>query len=238
LADYDVGYGKPPAHTRWAKGQSGNPRGRPRNADKEPFAANVHPVRDMILEELARPVEVKEGGRTIELETLRAIVRSINLGAIKGNRFQQKLALEIASDAEQARKTETEELIVSVEAYKATWGPIFDLAARSGSHEPSQLPHPDHVEIDPTTLDLVITGPLTWSEKRGWDYLKFQLRETEKLILEKAAVASANPRDKWAARPVEMLKEQMAEFEERIPPGWNWREELGWEDAYAERILS
>ena len=27
--DYDVGYGKPPRHTRFKKGQSGNPRGRP-----------------------------------------------------------------------------------------------------------------------------------------------------------------------------------------------------------------
>ena len=26
--DYDVGYGKPPRHTRFQKGQSGNPRGR------------------------------------------------------------------------------------------------------------------------------------------------------------------------------------------------------------------
>lgn len=25
--DYDVGYGKPPKHSRWQKGQSGNPRG-------------------------------------------------------------------------------------------------------------------------------------------------------------------------------------------------------------------
>jgi Family of unknown function (DUF5681) len=28
-ADYEVGYGKPPRHTRFKKGQSGNPRGRP-----------------------------------------------------------------------------------------------------------------------------------------------------------------------------------------------------------------
>jgi hypothetical protein len=27
--DYDVGYGKPPRHTRFHKGRSGNPRGRP-----------------------------------------------------------------------------------------------------------------------------------------------------------------------------------------------------------------
>jgi hypothetical protein len=27
--DYEVGYGKPPRHTRFVKGQSGNPRGQP-----------------------------------------------------------------------------------------------------------------------------------------------------------------------------------------------------------------
>ena len=31
-ADYAVGYGKPPKHTRFKKGRSGNPRGRPRGA--------------------------------------------------------------------------------------------------------------------------------------------------------------------------------------------------------------
>jgi hypothetical protein len=28
--DYRVGYGRPPQHSRWKKGQSGNPRGRPK----------------------------------------------------------------------------------------------------------------------------------------------------------------------------------------------------------------
>ena len=31
-ATYDVGYGKPPVNTRFRKGQSGNPHGRPRGA--------------------------------------------------------------------------------------------------------------------------------------------------------------------------------------------------------------
>lgn len=31
-SDYQVGYGKPPKHSRFRKGQSGNPKGRPRSA--------------------------------------------------------------------------------------------------------------------------------------------------------------------------------------------------------------
>jgi hypothetical protein len=34
--DYDVGYAKAPASSRFKKGQSGNPRGRPRNRHNEP----------------------------------------------------------------------------------------------------------------------------------------------------------------------------------------------------------
>src|SRR5712675_3804843 len=36
LGDYEVGYGKPPRHTRFKKGQSGNPRGRPPGAKNLP----------------------------------------------------------------------------------------------------------------------------------------------------------------------------------------------------------
>ena len=32
--DYEVGYGKPPRHTRFANGRSGNPRGRPHGVEE------------------------------------------------------------------------------------------------------------------------------------------------------------------------------------------------------------
>ena len=52
--DYKVGYKKPPLHSRFQKGQSGNPRGRPRGAKN--FST-------LLTEALNEPVVVTEDGR-------------------------------------------------------------------------------------------------------------------------------------------------------------------------------
>jgi hypothetical protein len=53
--DYEVGYAKPPSHTRFVKGQSGNPRGRP------PGAKNMKTLLTKALNELV--VVTDQGGR-------------------------------------------------------------------------------------------------------------------------------------------------------------------------------
>jgi hypothetical protein len=53
--DYEVGYGKPPPHTRFVKGHSGNPRGRP------PGAKNMKTLLTKALNELV--VVTDHGGR-------------------------------------------------------------------------------------------------------------------------------------------------------------------------------
>ena len=53
--DYEVGYGKPPRHSRFVKGQSGNPRGRP------PGAQNMKTLLTKALNELV--VVTDNGGR-------------------------------------------------------------------------------------------------------------------------------------------------------------------------------
>jgi hypothetical protein len=73
--DYEVGYGKPPRHTRFKKGQSGNPKGRPRGR------RNTATIMQEILE---RPVKVKEDGRTRRMSLFEAFLTGMAQKGLNG----------------------------------------------------------------------------------------------------------------------------------------------------------
>lgn len=56
MADYEIGFGKPPKHTRFKPGKSGNPKGRPPRGDADPLGEVVQGVLDS-------PVPYRENGR-------------------------------------------------------------------------------------------------------------------------------------------------------------------------------
>ncbi|HYH44782.1 MAG TPA: DUF5681 domain-containing protein [Thermoanaerobaculia bacterium] len=66
--DYEIGYGKPPRHSRFRKGRSGNPKGRPRGSK------NLTPLLAEILDET---VAVKEGGRRRTITKREAILKQL-----------------------------------------------------------------------------------------------------------------------------------------------------------------
>lgn len=103
---YEVGYGKPPRHTRFRKGRSGNPRGRPRGAKN---AGTI--LRDI----LYRKVTITEDGQrkritAIEAFFLREIKEALTGNSRSGDRIlkllplvQEQMEREAAvADAEQA----------------------------------------------------------------------------------------------------------------------------------------
>ena len=61
--DRDVGYGKPPRHSRFKKGQSGNPKGRPRGSRN--FSTDVKAT-------LEKPIRVTHHGKSKTVSTQRA----------------------------------------------------------------------------------------------------------------------------------------------------------------------
>jgi len=74
--DYVVGYGRPPIHTRFKPGQSGNPAGRPKGAKN--FATEI-------AAELKEEILVKEAGVTKRLSKRRAMVKRQAERALQGD---------------------------------------------------------------------------------------------------------------------------------------------------------
>jgi len=74
--EYAVGYGRPPIHTRFASGVSGNPRGRPRGSKN---------LKTDVLEEIGEKVTVREGEKSRPISKQRAIVKAVVLRALRGD---------------------------------------------------------------------------------------------------------------------------------------------------------
>ena len=75
-AQDEVGYCKPPRHSQFKPGRSGNPRGRPRKAGS---------IEAMIKRELDQTVKITEGGRELRISKREAIVKQFVNRAIKGD---------------------------------------------------------------------------------------------------------------------------------------------------------
>src|SRR6266851_4390533 len=89
--DYEVGYGRPPRHTRFEPGRSGNPRGRPGGSKN---------LSSLLSEALNEPVIVVENGRRRKITKRRAIIKQLVNGSAKGDWRGTKILLDIIQDIE------------------------------------------------------------------------------------------------------------------------------------------
>ena len=66
--DYEVGYKKTPLETRFKKGQSGNPKGRPKGSKN---------LKTILKEVINEKVPVREDGKTRKITKLEAIIKQV-----------------------------------------------------------------------------------------------------------------------------------------------------------------
>ncbi|SLN72147.1 DUF5681 domain-containing protein [Oceanibacterium hippocampi] len=219
-ADYEVGYGKPPAHSRFRKGQSGNPRGRPKGARNRLPAPQEEKLKEIILAESYRPITVRDGGREVTVPMAQAVMRAIAVKAAKGDHRSQRLFTEILSATEADRKRLSDELLQTAIEYKTGWEIEIDRCKALGIKPPEPLPHPDHVQIDFATGTVHFTGPITREDKAHYDKLaamKAGLEDDLADIREELAKTKDPKIRKVAREEIRRLESMLARFRKVIP---------------------
>jgi hypothetical protein len=99
--DYKIGYGRPPEHTRFKKGQSGNPNGRPQGR------ANAKTI---VARAINEKVTVREGDRARAMTKLEGMLQAHLVKAIKGDARSASLVINLVARLGLLADTENETL--------------------------------------------------------------------------------------------------------------------------------
>jgi hypothetical protein len=78
--EYAVGYRRPPLHTRFQPGRSGNPSGRPKGSP------NLKSILEQVLKE---QISLREGNVAKKITKAEAIIRGLVIGAMKSDSRSQ-----------------------------------------------------------------------------------------------------------------------------------------------------
>lgn len=168
-ADYESGYGKPPIHSRFAKGQSGNPNGRPKGAKNKIPSPHHNRLREIVMEEAYREISVNDGDRKVTVPMVQAVLRSAAVKAAKGDAKAQRLIIEALVHTEQAGTEDYRETMARVMEYKIHAERTIAECKANGIEPPKFYPHPRDIVIDFDTGNFSIVGPMTAEDAEIWE---------------------------------------------------------------------
>src|SRR6266446_5725047 len=117
---YTVGYCRPPLHSRFKPGQSGNPKGRPRQSRN---------LRTIVKQVLSEDMQIREGGRLRRMSAMEALVRTLRARAFKGD---SKALASLIVLARLSGLTESDEAIADLLHGPEYDAIIADFLARNG----------------------------------------------------------------------------------------------------------
>lgn len=150
---------RPSQSGRFQKGQSGNPRGRPRKQRpvKEWIAAQF-PTREALRAEAARRIAINDASGRQEVTTTEAVIRALALNAARGGVLAQRTYLEVMRAEDERLHRERSQRYDFWDAYQQRERAAIAAARKAGRTEPDPLPHPDDIELDPVRLEVRFLG--------------------------------------------------------------------------------
>jgi hypothetical protein len=137
-APYKVGYGNPPRHTRFRKGQSGNPRGRPPRP-------RAHRLKALTLQQAYRGVAIIENGRAEPVTAIEAILRSQVELATKGNVQAQRAILAAVRAFEKEDEMAATPAAIRLSVY------VHESGTATCEHEPDAAERNEELNAAPAT---------------------------------------------------------------------------------------
>src|SRR6267143_2266780 len=123
-ADYTVGFRRPPLHTRFKPGVSGNPSGRPK--DSKNFKTLLHSI-------LNEQISLQEGSQSRKISKTEAIMRRLIIGALKGDTRDMHTLFRLAEQTGQFE--DKPEQVTGIERIIVRWmNPEEDEARRDAAN--------------------------------------------------------------------------------------------------------
>lgn len=191
-----VGYGRPPEHSRFRKGRSGNPKGRPRKSQPDLTLSELPTLKaaSMMME---GKITVREGGEPIEITRQEALLKAIFASAFKGNARSQATLLVLSREVEAMKAYERQESIAFWRWYKEHKSKILADAVERGEPAPLIFPHPDDVVID-CERGVRIVGPVDEEEQARVEH---SIRFREVLIMQDVLDRRTADAGRFAGKP-------------------------------------
>src|SRR5215470_17276422 len=91
MADYEVGYKKPPRHSQFKPGNRVNPNGRRGKRKRRTEAEIVHEI-------MTQPVSFREGGKSKQAPRIKLLIKSYGAAALNGDVSAAEALLKICGD--------------------------------------------------------------------------------------------------------------------------------------------
>lgn len=176
---YPVGFAKPPRETQFRKGQSGNPRGRPRKAPPVQAENLTESKLETYLRKiLNRKFTVTDGSGQRAISGVEALLQAQFQSAMKGNPHAQRAFLQATAELErrdEARKLrkeqEAREHFELIKRWRSILIKKWEEAEKLGNEPDDPWPHPEDILINEREQTYRIRGPINEGMVPYYDYL-------------------------------------------------------------------